>query len=165
MSVHHWLVGFIVLERLCELALSRRNAARLLTAGGIETGAGHYPLFFLLHGGWLVALIYGIPDGAPVNLVLLGVFAALQIARFWVIASLGGHWTTRIITVPGTPRIAHGPYRYLRHPNYLVVVAEIAVVPLVFGAWRIALIFSALNLPLLWYRVRVEERALANLSA
>ncbi len=162
MSLHYWLVGFVVCERLFELVLSRRNALRLLAAGGVEAGAAHYPLFFLVHGGWLCALVIGIPDGAPVNLYLLGVFAALQVARFWVIASLGQYWTTRIITVPGAPLVRRGPYRYLRHPNYLVVAGEIAVLPLLFGAWEIALAFSALNAPLLGLRIHVEEKALAD---
>ncbi len=162
MSVHYWLVGFVVCERLFELVLSRRNAVRLLAAGGVEAGAAHYPLFFLVHGGWLFALGIGIPEGAPVNPYLLAMFVALQVARFWVIASLGRYWTTRIITVPGAPLVRRGPYRYLRHPNYLVVAGEIAVLPLVFGAWEIALVFSVLNAPLLYLRIQVEDKALAD---
>ncbi len=128
--------------------------------GAVETGAGHYPLFIALHAGWWAALAVLIPADAPANPLLLGVFAALQAARLWVIASLGGRWTTRVLTLPGAALVRRGPYRYLRHPNYAVVCAEIAVVPLMFGAYGVALVFSLLNALLLTHRIRVEEAAL-----
>jgi methyltransferase len=128
--------------------------------GGVEVGARHYPLFILLHAGFIAAMPLAIPWDAPANLPLVGVFLALQAARVWVIGSLGPYWTTRIITVPGAPLVRKGPFRYVRHPNYLIVTGEIAVLPLAFGAWEIAAIFSLLNLALLLHRVRVEERAL-----
>ena len=155
------ILGFVVAQRLGELAYARRNTVRLLARGGAETGAGHYPLFVLLHGSWLIALAALVPPGAGINLLLLLVFAALQVGRVWVLFSLGQHWTTRVITVPGAPLVRRGPYRFLRHPNYAIVAAEIAVLPLVFGAWKIALIYSLLNLALLRHRIRIENKALA----
>ena len=161
MSLCHWLVLLVAAQRLAEVAWARRNERRLLGAGAIEVGASHYPLFFALHGSWLGALWLLAPPDALVIWPLLVLFALLQVARLWVIASLGRYWTTRIITVPGAPLVRRGPYRWIKHPNYLVVLAEIAVLPLAFGAWEIALIFSALNALLLYHRIRVEEAALA----
>jgi len=158
------VILLVVAQRLAELAIARRNTARLLAGGGYEVGAGHYPLFILLHGAWLAALLLFVPAGAPVNWPLLGLFALLQVGRVWVIASLNGRWTTRIIVCPQAPLSRRGPYRYLRHPNYLIVAGEIALLPLAFGAWPIALVFSALTLPLLAWRIRVENRALRPLG-
>lgn len=155
------LLALIIMERLGELWLARRNTARLLAAGAVEMGAAHYPLFVLLHGAWIAAMALTIPAQAPVEaapLVLLGLLLA---ARVWVMASLGPLWTTRIITLPGVPLVRRGPYRFLTHPNYLVAAGEIAVVPLVFGAWGIAVAFSAVNGVLLAHRIKVEEAALA----
>ncbi len=157
------ILGVVVLQRLGELAYARRNTVRLLARGGTETGAGHYPLFILLHGSWLAALAVSVPVETGLNLPLLLVFGALQVARVWVLVSLGPHWTTRVISVPGTPLVRRGPYRFLRHPNYAIVTAEIAALPLVFGAWEIAVIFSLLNLALLRHRIRIENAALAPL--
>ncbi len=157
-----WLVlGLVAAQRLAELIHSRRNTRRLLAEGGHEVGAGHYPLIVGLHAAWLLALLLLVPSEAPVNWPLLALFLVLQAARLWVLASLGRLWTTRIVTLPGAPLVRRGPYRYLRHPNYLVVAAEIAVLPLVFGAWGIALVFSLLNLVLLIHRIRIEDAALA----
>ena len=105
-----------------------------------------------------------VPAGGPVHWPLLALYAALQGVRYWVIRSLGGHWTTRIITVPGRPLVRSGPYRYFRHPNYAVVAGEIALLPLVFGAWEIALVFSLLNGLLLAHRIRIENAALAKVA-
>ncbi len=157
------ILGVVVVQRLGELAYARRNTVRLLARGGSETGAGHYPLFILLHGSWLAALAVSVPVETGLNLPLLLVFGALQVARVWVLVSLGPHWTTRVISVPGTPLVRRGPYRFLRHPNYAIVTAEIAALPLVFGAWEIAVIFSLLNLALLRHRIRIENAALAPL--
>lgn len=164
MSVAVVIVLLVVLQRLAELAYAQRNAARLRAEGAIEHGARHYPLFILLHGSWLAAIAV-FADPAPLNLTLLGAFVVLQVARLWVIASLGRHWTTRVITVPGAPLVRRGPYRWMRHPNYLIVAAEIALLPLVFGEWAIAVVFSAFNLALLRHRVRVENAALGESTA
>ena len=153
--------ALVAAQRLGELAYARRNTKRLLAAGGIEHGAPHYPLIVALHGGWLVALVALVPPDAPSHWTLLGLYGLLQLGRLWVIASLGGRWTTRVIALPDAPRVQRGPYRFLRHPNYWIVAVEIPLLPLAFGAWQIALGFGLANLALLAHRIRVEERALA----
>jgi methyltransferase len=155
------IIALVAAERGFELIRAARNTRALLARGAVEVGAGHYPLIVLLHGAWLVALLYFVPADTPPSWGWLGVFVVLQGLRLWVLASLGPFWTTRIITLPGAALVRRGPYRFLRHPNYAVVVAEIAVLPLVFGAWRIALVFSLLNLALLAWRIRLEQQALA----
>lgn len=160
MTPHLWVVAFVALQRIAELAWSRRNTRRLLGEGGVEVGAGHYPLIVALHAAWFVALVVAVPRDAPIHLPFLGVYGLLLALRLWVMASLGRHWTTRVITVPGAPLVKRGPYRFMRHPNYAVVVGEVAVVPLIFGAWEIALLFSILNLILLRHRIAVEDAAL-----
>jgi methyltransferase len=115
----------------------------------------------MLHAAWLIAMAALIPASTPPNWWLLAVFGLLQIARVWVIRSLGPYWTTRVITVPGDPIVKRGPYRFVRHPNYVVVCAEIAVLPLAFGAIGIAVVFSLLNAALLGWRITIEDRSLA----
>jgi methyltransferase len=161
MGAFHLVLAFLVVQRLAELVLARRNTARLLAEGAVEHGRGHYPLFILLHGGWLVALALLAPADAAIHLPLFVVFVVLQLGRVWVITSLGRYWTTRIITVPDAPLVKRGPFRFVRHPNYMVVIGEIAVVPLMVGLWEVALVFSSLNLILLAWRIRAEEEALA----
>jgi methyltransferase len=155
------LVGIIAVLRLGELAWSARNIRRLKARGAVEAGARHYPLFVALHGGWIFAMLLLINPATPANLWLLGLYGLLQLARLWIIASLGDRWTTRIIVLPGEPLVRRGPYRWATHPNYLVVIAEIAVAPLVFGAWELAVVFSGLNAALLSHRIRVENAALS----
>jgi methyltransferase len=160
-----WLVvGLVALQRLAELAYSRRNERLLFAEGGVEAGAGHYPLIAGLHVAWLVSMLLHVPAEEPVRWLYLVAYLALQGARVWVMTSLGRNWTARVIVVPGRPLVRKGPYRYLRHPNYLVVAGEIALLPLAFGAWRIAVVYSILNAILLWHRIRVEDRALAAVS-
>jgi len=161
LSELHWIVALLAAARLAELAWARRNTRRLLAAGGVEHGARHYPLIVALHTAWLAALVVFADAEAPLAWPFLGAFAALQLARVWVIVSLGRYWTTRVITVPDARLVRRGPYRFMRHPNYAVVAGEIAVLPLVFGAWEIAAIFSALNAAVLWCRIAVEDTALA----
>lgn len=161
MSALYAVVALVALQRLAELALARRNTRRLRAAGGVEVGAGHYPLLIFLHVAWLGALVVIVPDDAPLRLLPLTLYIALQGLRYWVIGALGENWTTRIITVPGRTPVRHGPYRYLRHPNYMVVAGEIALLPLIFGAWRIALLFTVLNGAILAHRIRIENAALA----
>jgi methyltransferase len=155
------IVLIVATLRAAELVYAARNSRRLLAEGGREVGGDHYPLFVLLHGGWLAALFFLVPADAPVHPVPLALFGVLLAARAWVILSLGYYWTTRVITVPDAPLVRGGPYRFVRHPNYLVVAGEIAVLPLAFGAWPIALAFSLLNAALLRHRIRVEDGALA----
>ena len=155
------VVALVALERLAELWQARRNTRALLGAGGVEVGRGHYPLIVGLHAAWLLAILLAVPREASVSVPLLVAFAVLQGLRLWVLMSLGRFWTTRVITLPGAPLVRRGPYRYLRHPNYLVVAAEIAVLPLAFGAWAVAAVFSALNAALLTWRISMEDQALA----
>lgn len=161
MSAARALLVLVALLRLAELVHARRNTNALRRRGAVELGGGHYPLLVLLHALWLASLFLLVPADAALSPPWLVLFLLLQAARLWVILSLGPWWTTRIITLPGAPLVRRGPYRFLRHPNYAVVAGEIAVLPLVFGLWRIALIFSLLNALLLAWRIRIEERALA----
>ena len=151
----------VAAQRLGELAYARRNTQILMAAGGVEHGARHYPLIVALHCGWLAALFALVPPDARPNWWLLGGYGLLQLARLWIVVSLGGRWTTRVIALPGASHVRRGPYRFLRHPNYLVVAVEIPLLPLAFGAWQIALGFGLANLALLAHRIRIEERALA----
>jgi len=153
------VLGLVTAQRLGELVLARRNTKRLLAQGGEERGAGHYPLMVALHAAWLAGLWWLAWD-RPANLAWLGVYAVLEALRAWTLASLGPRWTTRIIVVPGEALVRRGPYRFVSHPNYLVVAGEIAVLPLVFGLGAYALAFTLLNAAMLWHRVRVEQAAL-----
>ncbi|HVM39093.1 MAG TPA: isoprenylcysteine carboxylmethyltransferase family protein [Sphingomicrobium sp.] len=153
------ILAFVTFQRVAELALARSNTRALLAAGGREHGAGHYPLIVAVHAAWLASL-WLLAPGRPVHLPMLGLFMLLQAGRVWVIRTLGPRWTTRIIVLPAAPRVTTGPFRFLSHPNYLVVVGEIAVLPLVFGLWQVALLFSLLNAAVLAIRIRAEERAL-----
>ena len=155
----HILIAFVAIERLAELVHSRRNTQALLRRGGQETGAGHYPLFVALHGCWLIALAVYAPSSLAPNWPLLAAFAILQALRVWVIVSLGPFWTTRVITIDREPPVGKGPYRYFRHPNYLVVALEIPVLSLALGLPWVALAFGALNVALLLYRIKVENAA------
>nr|MBC8241373.1 hypothetical protein [Alphaproteobacteria bacterium] len=143
-----WIIlGLVAAQRLGELLYSRRNEARLRAMGGVEAGAGHYPFFFLVHGGWLAALAFWVGQGpgiTAINWWWLGLFALLQIGRIWVLASLGPYWCTRIITVAKAPLITAGPYRWLLHPNYMAVVAAIAILPLSVSSLTIAITFPIL---------------------
>lgn len=161
MSAVAIILLLVAIQRVGETVYAARNTRALLRRGGVEKGSDHYPLLVLLHAAWLVTLFLLVPADTPISRVWLAVFVGLQVLRIWVLQSLGPYWTTRVITVPGEPLIRRGPYRFLRHPNYVVVAAEIAVLPLVFGAWKIAAVFSFLNLIALILRLRVEERALA----
>ena len=153
------VLAFVTLQRLGELILARRNTARLREKGAQEVGAAHYPLIVTLHATWLAGLWY-LASNQSVNFLWLGVFVLLQAARVWVIATLGERWTTRIIVLPGAPLIARGPYRFVSHPNYCVVAAEMLVLPLVFGLVWYGLVFSVLNGLILWLRIRTESAAL-----
>jgi methyltransferase len=153
------ILALVTAQRLGELVLARRNTARLIAQGGVETGAAHYPLIVALHGAWLAGLFLLAWD-RPVSWYWMGLFVVLQLGRVWVIASLGARWTTRIITVPGETLVRRGPYRFVSHPNYLVVSAEIAVLPLAFGLFGFAVVFTVLNAAVLAIRIRAEAGAL-----
>lgn len=160
MTALHWILLLAATQRVAELALAARNTGRLMAQGATEYGAAHYPLFVVLHGAWLASLLVFVPAGTPPNPWLVGLLAILLLGRIWVMMSLGPYWTTRIIRLPRAPIIRTGPYRWIRHPNYVIVVGEIAVLPLIFGAWEIALLFSLLNALLLRHRIRIENAAL-----
>ena len=153
------VLSLVTAQRLGELVLARRNTQRLRVRGAIEVGAGHYPFIVALHAAWLIGLGFLAWD-RPLILWLLTLFIGLQAARVWVIATLGGRWTTRIIILPGEPLVRRGPYRFLSHPNYVVVAAEILVLPLAFGLAWYALIFSLLNAALMAVRISVETQGL-----
>ena len=156
------ILAVVTLQRLAELVLANANSRRLLASGAAEHGRSHYPFIVALHALWLASLWWLAP-GRPINVLLLGFFALLQLGRLWVINTLGERWTTRIIVLPGEQLVHAGPYRYVNHPNYVIVVLEIATLPLVFGLWRVALLFSLLNAAILWVRIGAENRALASL--
>ena len=153
------ILALVTLERAGELWLASRNTKRLLGEGAREHAAGHYPLIVALHAFWLLTLWWFAP-ARPIEPLWLALFFVIEIGRLWVLASLGERWTTRIIVLPDAPLVRRGPYRFIDHPNYLVVVAEILVLPLAFGLWRVALVFSALNALLLTIRIHEENRAL-----
>jgi len=155
----HAVVILVALQRLAELVYARRNTRALIARGGREAGRGHYPLFVALHGGWLIAMFVLTQPNPTPQWPWLAVFAICQALRAWVLVSLGVYWTTRIITLDGVPPVKSGPYRYLRHPNYLIVAIEIPTLPLGLGMLNVALVFGVLNLALLAYRIRVEDDA------
>lgn len=162
------LVGLVAAERLFELRLARRNAVWALARGGIERGRGHYPMMAAMHTLFLVSaplevVLLDRPFNPALGLVMLAVVGSTMALRYWVIATLGPRWNTRVICVPGLPPVTSGPFRYLRHPNYLAVVLELAALPLVHGAWWTALGFSIANLAVLRVRIRVEDQAMAEL--
>jgi len=154
----------VTLSRVVELPIARANTRRLIAAGAHEVAAGHYPLIVAVHVAWLAALWWLAPD-QPINLLLLALFGLVEIARIWVLQTLGPRWTTRIIVMPGEMLVRRGPYKFINHPNYAVVVAEIALLPLVFGLSRVAVVFSLLNAVILTVRIREENRALSASSA
>jgi methyltransferase len=164
-SLYLAFLGLLALERLVELVLSRRNARLAMAAGAIEAGRGHYPVMVVFHSFFLLscaAEVLLVPRAFPGALgwVALGVALLAQGLRYWAVASLGSRWNTRVLVWPGIAPVTSGPYRFLRHPNYLAVALEMAAVPLVYGAWVTALVFSLGNLLLLTVRIRSEEKAL-----
>ena len=149
----------VTAERLGELWRARRNTTALLKQGAFEVAPQHYTLIVLLHGFWLAGL-WLLGWDQPVNFFWLAVFLVLQVLRVWVLATLGRRWTTRIIALPGEKLVSTGPYRWLTHPNYVVVVGEIAVLPLCLGLPWYALVFSLANAAVLTVRIRAENAAL-----
>ena len=154
------VLALVTLERGAELVWAQRNTRRLLARGAREEGARHYPLIVALHAAWLAGL-WLLAWNRAVSIPWLAVFVVLQAGRLWVLATLGERWTTRIIVLPGESLVRRGPYRWLRHPNYVVVAGEIVALPLAFGLYPYALAFSVLNAAVLYLRIRAEEQALA----
>lgn len=157
-----WAVlAFLTAQRLLELVHAQRNTSALLARGAVEHGRGHYPAMVAIHASFLAALWFATAPDAAMLWPLLVAFALLQAARLWVLATLGPYWTTRIISAPDFPRIIGGPYRFVRHPNYVVVTLEILTIPLIFGHIWIAGIWTALNAAILYVRISTENVALA----
>lgn len=162
------LVGLVALERLAELRLAARNAARAFAQGGIERGQRHYKVMQALHTAFLVACPAEVwllhrPFQPVLAAAMLAVLVGTMGLRYWAIHTLGERWNTRVIAVPGLPAVTGGPYRWVRHPNYVAVILELAALPLLHGAWLTALVFSLANLALLRVRVGVEEATLREL--
>jgi len=163
------LIAVVALERLAELVVSKRNLAWSLARGGTEYGFGHYPVMVVLHVGLLIGcvaepLLLHRPFIPALGWPMLAIVLAAQALRWWCITTLGPQWNTRVIVVPGAPRVAGGPYRWIGHPNYVAVVVEGIALPLVHSGWLTAAVFTALNALLLRTRLRVENTALASLS-
>ena len=154
------LLALVTAQRLGELVLAGYNTKRLKAQGAYEVAPGHYPLIVILHGAWLIGL-WWLAWNRPLNLPLAAVFLAIEGLRVWTLMSIGPRWTTRIIILPGAPLVRGGPYRFIPHPNYTVVVLEILVLPLVFGEVGVAIVFSVLNALVLALRIRTEDAALA----
>jgi methyltransferase len=153
------ILALVTLQRAGELWLSRRNTRRLIAQGAREHAPEHYQLIVAVHALWLAALWLLAPS-RPVDGFWLGLFVLIELARLWVLITLGPRWTTRIIVLPDAPLVRGGPYRFVDHPNYWVVIGEIAVLPLVFGLWQVALVITLLNAAVLTIRIRAENRAL-----
>lgn len=159
------LLAAIVVERLAELAITQRNRAWALSQGGLEVGRDHYRWMVAVHTAFLLACpaevwLLDRPFDPRLGIPMLGLLGLSMALRYWAVATLGKRWTTRVICVPGLPVITGGPYRFVRHPNYVAVVIEILALPLVHGAWITAALFSVANLLVLRTRIRVEEAAL-----
>jgi methyltransferase len=155
------IIGLIALQRIFEVFYAERNTRALMARGAVEIGRNHYPFIVVLHGAWIIAILLALPAPIIINWWLIGVMVVLQLLRLWVLVTLGPYWTTRIITLEGAPLITGGPFRYFRHPNYMVVIGEIAILPLAFGEIWVAVVFSILNGAMLYWRIRVEEMALS----
>ena len=151
----------VAAQRLIEVVYAERNTRALLARGAVEVGRAHYPLIVVLHAAWLTAIVLLLPADAVIHWWALALFIALQLARVWVLLTLGPFWTTRIITLDAAPLVRKGPYRFVRHPNYLVVAGEIAALPLAFGEVGVAIVFTLLNAAMLAWRIRQEDQALA----
>ncbi len=151
-------LAFIIVQRLAELVISKRNTAALMARGAREVGAGHYPVMVALHSAWILCLVvFGYSQNIHIGWLVL--YAVLQVFRVWILGTLGRRWTTRIIVID-EPLVAKGPFRFIPHPNYTLVVFEIFVAPMVLGLLWVALLFTALNAAMLYTRIRVEDGAL-----
>ena len=164
------LIALVVVERLVELRLSRRNIRQLKSQGAIEVGSDHYPAMVVMHTLFLISAplevwLLARPFILPLALAMLALLGVAMALRYWVIATLEGRWTTRVLCLPGAPLVATGPYRFMRHPNYLAVVIETFSLPMVHTAWMTATLFSLANTFVLRQRIRVEDKALQRYSA
>jgi methyltransferase len=159
MSLALIVLILITVQRGSELVIARRNTRELLGRGAIERGSNHYPVMVALHASWLAGLWFW-GWNAVLNMAFLAPYAALQPIRFWILVTIGRRWTTRILSVPGETLVARGPYRFMRHPNYAVVLLEVPLLPLAFGMNTFALVYGVLNVAMLAWRISVEEKVL-----
>jgi methyltransferase len=163
-------MGLLGAERLVELVLSKRNAARAFARGGVERGQRHYQVMVVFHSLFLVSCLAEVfllnrPFPGALGWAALGAAVLAQALRYWAITALGDRWNSRIIVIPGLAPVTGGPYRFLRHPNYVAVVLELLAVPLIHGAWVTAVVFTVGNAALLYVRIRAEEQALGEVYA
>lgn len=164
LAINFWaalFLAYVILERLIELPIATRNTKRLKAMGGVEHSPGHYPLIVAVHTGWILAMVWYGHD-TYLSYIWLGVYAVLQILRLYILGTLGKRWTTRIIVLPDETKVTKGPFSVVPHPNYLLVIAEIMVAPLVLGLWEVAATFGALNAAVLVIRISAEEGAWAS---
>jgi methyltransferase len=164
------LIAIVAVERLIELAVSKRNLRWSRAHGGVEFGHSHYPFMVVLHvfllaGSLIEVWVWRRPLIPALSWTMLVLVIGSQVLRWWCIATLGRRWNTLVVIVPGMPKVTRGPYRWLAHPNYIAVVIEGVALPMVGFAWATAVIFTLLNIPLLRTRLRVENEALAKLPA
>ena len=163
------LIAVIALQRLWELGVSNRHLRALRARGAYEVGAAHYPWMVAVHAAFLVSCVaevwlFSRPWRPEIAAVAFAVLAAALVLRWWVLSTLGDRWTTRVMVLPDEELITNGPYRWLRHPNYVAVVLEIVAIPMIHGAWLTAVVFSIANLLVLRARIGVEDRALGRSS-
>lgn len=163
-----WIICFVIIQRLIEVTIAKRNEKRMLTQGGYEVGASHYPFMLTLHISFFISLLVEVwlsrSEPSPFFPILLGFFLVVQVLRIWCLASLKGFWNTKIIVLPGAHAIKKGPYRFFRHPNYLVVAIEILLLPLMFQAYITASLFTLLNFIMMSVRIPLEEKALMEVT-
>jgi len=154
---------FLITQRLSELYIASRNEKWLLSQGAIEYGKNHYPYIVALHTLFIISIIveYMLRGNTPINYVFLVLFALLLLFKFWALSSLGKYWNTKIFRVPGSGPVKKGPYKLFKHPNYFIVVCEIAIIPLVFNLYYTAIIFTVLNAIMLSVRIKVENKVWA----
>ena len=153
------ILSLVTLQRLSELVIAHRNTIALKARGAVEHGANHYPVMVLLHASWLAGL-WWLGWNAAVVWPLMALYILLQGFRIWILASIGRRWTTRILSVPGETLVARGPYRVIRHPNYVLVLLEVPLLPLALGLTWFAALYGVLNIAMLAWRISVEEAAL-----
>ncbi len=158
------VISIVILQRLIELFIARRNERWMLGQGAFEVGAGHYPIMVAMHIAFFVSFLSEVVilerTLSPFSILLFGIFLLTQMARIWCLSSLGKFWNTKIIILPGADVVRRGPYRWVRHPNYLIVTIELLILPLLFGAYFTAILFSLLNVWMLSVRIPTEEKAL-----
>lgn len=163
MTAFYILLALVCFERVAELIFARSNTKRLIAEGAVEVGGSHYPYIVAVHTAWIATLFLWVSlFPAEANYYWLFSYIAIQPLRLWVMLSLGRYWTTRIIVPKNVPLVRNGPYKFFKHPNYIVVVLEIAVLPLVIGAWQVAVVFSSLNAVALWVRIKDENHSFAS---